>query len=155
MSVLCVWVARLLYGAVPLVSGWIHDVAQLIFSGQPSNTLEKQAPIWNEKQYGSETGSLWLSEALKCQPGFNELELELELSWGNHKAESSVDPKYLQNVQQQQFRQEFNNSVNETRPAGKSEDCEGQCRWFTHQYFRSGRKTIDSWFLFVWGTEET
>lgn len=33
--------------ALPLVSGWIHDVAQLIFSGHPSNTLEKQAPIWN------------------------------------------------------------------------------------------------------------
>lgn len=43
-----------MHEALPLVSGWIHDVAQLIFSGQPSNTLEKQAPIWNEKQHGSE-----------------------------------------------------------------------------------------------------
>lgn len=89
MSVLCVCVLSLLHGAVPLVSGWIHDVAQLIFSGQPSNTLEKQAPIWNEKQHGSETGSLWLSEALKCQPGFNEL--ELELSW----AETTTKQKAL------------------------------------------------------------
>lgn len=38
--------ARLL----PLVSGWIHDVAQVIFSGQPSNTLEKQAPIWKRTE---------------------------------------------------------------------------------------------------------
>lgn len=30
---------------LPLVSGCIHDVAQLIFKGQPSKTLEKHAPI--------------------------------------------------------------------------------------------------------------
>lgn len=35
------------------------------------------------------TGSLWLSEALKCQPGFNEL--ELELSW----AEATTKQKAL------------------------------------------------------------
>lgn len=35
----------------PLVSGWIQEVAQLIFSGQPSKTLEKQAPIWKAKQW--------------------------------------------------------------------------------------------------------
>lgn len=30
---------------LPFVSGCIQDVAQLIFKGQPSKTLEKQAPI--------------------------------------------------------------------------------------------------------------
>lgn len=87
LFIVCVCVPCLLNKAVPLVSGWIHDVAQLIFSGQPSNTLEKQAPIWNEKATRLRTGSLWLSEALKCQPGFN----ELELSW----AEATTKQKAL------------------------------------------------------------
>lgn len=136
-----------LHEAAPLVSGWIQDVAQLIFSGQPSNTLEKQAPIWNKQQQESEKSCFWLSEVLKCQPGFNVLELELCREEANHKAESSVDPKYLQNVEQRQLRRELNNTAHETRPAGKSEDCEGQRGWFTHQDFRSGRQTVDSWFL--------
>lgn len=28
------------------VSGWIHEAVQLMVSGQPLNTLEKQAPMW-------------------------------------------------------------------------------------------------------------
>lgn len=79
--------------AVPLVSGWIHDVAQLIFRGQPSNTLEKQAPIWNERQLSYR------------QPVGMELGRKL----------------CLQNVQLH-VRQSFNDSVYERRPAGKSED---------------------------------
>lgn len=39
----------------PLVSGCIHEVAQLIFKGQPSKTLEKQAPIWKTPKLKPET----------------------------------------------------------------------------------------------------
>lgn len=60
-------------------------------------------------------------------------------NWGNHKAKSSVDTKYLQNVPLHFRQREFNN-----REAGKSE---GQYRRFTHQDFRSGWQAIDSWFL--------
>ena len=35
---------------LPFVSGCIQDVAQLIFKGQPSKTLEKHAPILFKKK---------------------------------------------------------------------------------------------------------
>lgn len=36
---------------LPLVSGFIQDVAQWIFKGQPLNTFEKHAPIWKRRTH--------------------------------------------------------------------------------------------------------
>lgn len=93
------------------------------------------------------TDSLWLGEALKCQPGFNEL--ELELSWAETTTKqkalwtpniygmySSSSDKSLMTVPMKPGQQGRVKTVGNNR-----------CRWFTHQYFRSGRQAVDSRFL--------
>lgn len=66
---------------------------------------ETGSHLYKRRKQSSES-RLWISGAQKCQPGFNKLELELELE--QRQPQNSVEPKYLQNAEQHLSQRKIN-----------------------------------------------